>query len=357
MHKRAAEPEQRDVQVRDDLGYNTRDGRQSIEQARFGLSCGTHAAPFAHRQVERSISMLKPNHACFPRKDASAAAARRRAQSKSVLQLLGCSLALMSLAACAQEVVSRSTASSPASAHAVASGMVQLTPEFPVVRGGVVMHQCGPVNFSSAFLAQQRAAFGHDPAEEFNRMTRYELGKVAHHEPMSAFGTVSETFTSAPDPAKIEFGQSSVTDLFGDGGKAATTHMVDIDGVAVKRGRPLADDVADLLSGALTTDDLPIQVFHYVDQDGDAHWVTENNRALTVLRMAKLLPTKIDLLKRSDLEKKQGANALLSVLNRFSAMPEAKPSPQMYIRIHGVNDIGEPRNSWDWDAPFGALVK
>jgi hypothetical protein len=235
--------------------------------------------------------------------------------------------------------------------------MVALRPTFPVVRDNAVLHQSGPVNFSAAFLAQQRAAFGNNPADEFNRMTRYELGKIAHHDPLSAFGTVSETFTSKPDPAKIEFGQSSVTDLFGDGGKVATTHMVDIAGEEVKRGKSLADEVADLRSGVLTADDLPIHVFHYVDLDGDSHWVTENNRALTVLRMAKLNPTKIHLLKKSDLEKKQGANSLLSVLNRFKAMPNCKPSPEMYIRIAGVNDIGQPRNSWDWDAPFGSVVK
>ena len=210
---------------------------------------------------------------------------------------------------------------------------------------------------NAAFLAQQRAAFGDNPAEEFNRMTRYEKGKIAHHDPLSSFGTVSETFTSAPDPAKIEFGQSSVTDSFGDGGKAATTHMMDIDGEEVKRGKSLAQDVADLRSGVLSANDLPIHVFHYVDLDGDAHWVTQNNRALTVLRMAKLNPTKILVLKKSDLEKKQGANSLLSVLNRLKAMPNCKPSPEMYIRIAGVNDIGQPRNSWDWDAPFGSVVK
>ena len=234
---------------------------------------------------------------------------------------------------------------------------VLISPAFPVVRDKVVLHQSGPVNFSAAFLAQQYAAFGNNPADEFNRMTRYELGKIAHHDPLSAFGTVSETFTSKPDPTKIEFGQSSVTDSFGDGGKAATTHMVDIGGEEVKRGKSLAQDVADLRSGALTADDLPIHVFQYVDLDGDSHWVTENNRALTVLRIAKLNPTKIHVLKKSDLEKKQGANSLLSVLNRFKAMPNCKPSPEMYIRIAGVNDIGQPRNSWDWDAPFGSVVK
>ena len=182
--------------------------------------------------------------------------------------------------------------------------MVALTPAFPVVRDKAVLHQSGPVNFSAAFLAQQYAAFGNNPADEFNRMTRYELGKIAHHDPLSAFGTVSETFTFKPDPTKIEFGQSSVTDSFGDGGKAATTHMVDIGGEEVKRGKSLAQDVADLRSGALTADDLPIHVFQYVDLDGDSHWVTENNRALTVLRMAKLNPTKIHVLKKSDLEKK-----------------------------------------------------
>ena len=281
-------------------------------------------------------------------------------QMKLFLRLISCVV----LASCAAVKPTVAPATAPttapvsqATSPTLSLEMVALTPAFPVVRDNAVLHQSGPVNFSAAFLAQQRAAFGNNPADEFNRMTRYELGKIAHHDPLSAFGTVSETFTSKPDPAKIEFGQSSVTDLFGDGGKASTTHIVDIAGEEVKRGKSLADEVADLRSGVLTADDLPIHVFHYVDLDGDAHWVTENNRALTVLRMAKLNPTKILVLKKSDLEKKQGANSLLSVLNRFKAMPNCKPSPEMYIRIAGVNDIGQPRNSWDWDAPFGSVVK
>jgi hypothetical protein len=277
-------------------------------------------------------------------------------QMKLFLRLISC-VVLVSCAAVTPTDAPTTAPVSQATSPALSLEMVALTPAFPVVRDNAVLHQSGSVNFSAAFLAQQRAAFGNNPADEFNRMTRYELGKIAHHDPLSAFGTVSESFTSKPDPAKIEFGQSSVTDLFGDRGKAATTHMVDIAGEEVKRGKSLADEVADLRSGVLTADDLPIHVFHYVDLDGDAHWVTENNRALTVLRMAKLNPTKIHLLKKSDLEKKQGANSLLSVLNRFKAMPNCKPSPEMYIRIAGVNDIGQPRNSWDWDAPFGSVAK
>lgn len=281
-------------------------------------------------------------------------------QMKLFLILISC-IVLASCAAVTPTVTPATAPTNPPASQATSPSlsveMVALTPAFPVVRDNAVLHQSGPVNFSAAFLAQQRAAFGNNPADEFNRMTRYELGKIAHHDPLSAFGTVSETFTSKPDPAKIEFGQSSVTDLFGDGGKASTTHMVDIAGEEVKRGKSLADEVADLRSGVLTADDLPIHVFQYVDLAGEAHWVTQNNRALTVLRMAKLNPTKIHLLKKSDLEKKQGANSLLSVLNRFKAMPNCKPSPEMYIRIAGVNDIGQPRNSWDWDAPFGSVAK
>ena len=277
-------------------------------------------------------------------------------QMKLFLRLISC-VVLVSCAAVTPTDAPTTAPVSQATSPTLSLEMVALTPAFPVVRDNAVLHQSGPVNFSAAFLAQQRAAFGNNPADEFNRMTRYELGKIAHHDPLSAFGTVSETFISKPDPTKIEFGQSSVTDLFGDGGKASTTHMVDIAGEEVKRGKSLAEDVADLRSGVLTADDLPIHVFHYVDLDGDSHWVTENNRALTVLRMAKLNPTKILVLKKSDLEKKQGANSLLSVLNRFKAMPNCKPSPEMYIRIAGVNDIGQPRNSWDWDAPFGSVAK
>ena len=80
--------------------------------------------------------------------------------------------------------------------------MVALTPAFPVVRDKAVLQQSSRVNFSAAFLAQQRAAFGNNPADEFNRMTRYELGKIAHHDPLSAFGTVSETclLYTSPSP-------------------------------------------------------------------------------------------------------------------------------------------------------------
>ena len=73
--------------------------------------------------------------------------------------------------------------------------------------------------------------------------------------------------------------------------------------------------------------------------------------------MAKKVPTRLLLLTRSDLEAKQGANSLRSVLNRLKAMPGGKPSIETFVRIAGVNDIGEPRQSWDWDASFGFVVK
>ena len=154
--------------------------------------------------------------------------------------------------------------------------------------------------------SQQKNAFGENSVDGYNRMLRYELGKIASHEPLTSFGSVSETFSSTPDPSKIEFGQSAVTDLFGDSGKSATTEIVNIAGKDVKRGRALSQDVADLQSGLMNPDDLPIQVFQYVDLDGVAHWVTENNRHLTVLRMAKKNPTKIVLLKNRTWEKSRG---------------------------------------------------
>ena len=184
--------------------------------------------------------------------------------------------------------------------------MVQITPIYPVVRNGKVLPAKSSVSFSAQFLAQQKKAFGENLADEYNRMLRYELGKIDYHEPIASFGSVSETFSSTPDPSKIEFGQSAVTDLFGDSGKSATTVVVEIGGKEVKRGKTLSQDVADLQSGAMHPDDLPIHVFQYVDLDGVAHWVTENNRHLTVLRMAKKNPTKIILLKKSDLEKSRG---------------------------------------------------
>lgn len=258
-------------------------------------------------------------------------------------------LCLLSLVACAPVA--------PNSRVAPAPGMVLITPDYLVVRDGVVLPLHTPVSFSTQFLAQQRAAFGADVKDQRNRMLRYELGKIEHHDPLAAFGTVSEDFTSTPGPATIEFGQPGVTDRFGDGGKSATTHLVDIAGREVKHGNSLAEDVAELQSGRMKPDDLPIHVFHYVDLEGQPHWVTENNRALTVFRMAKILPTRMLLLKKSDLEAKPGANSLMSVLNRLKALPGAKPSNEMFVRIAGVNDVGEPRQSWDWDAPFGFVVK
>lgn len=245
----------------------------------------------------------------------------------------------------------------PTSTIALSTQMILITPEYLVVRGGVILPLHTPVYFSTQFLSQQREAFGEDAQDQRNRMLRYELGKIEHHDPLTAFGEVGENISSTPDPATIEFGQSSVTDLFGDGGQSATTHMVEIAGKEVKRGNSLAHDVAELQSGRMTPDELPIHVFHYVDLDGQSHWVTENNRALAVFRMAKTLPTRILVLKKSDLQAKHGANSLLSVLNRFKAMPGARPSNEVFVRIAGVNDVGEHRQSWDWDAPFGFVVR
>ncbi len=267
-----------------------------------------------------------------------------------------CLLSLLSLVRCAPiPPVTLTSRVAPSAAMT----MVLLTPDYPVVRDGVTLPLHTPVQFSAQFIDQQREAFGSgvDAPEDFNRMLRYELGKIEYHEPLTAFGTVSEEIASIPDPATIKFGQCGVTDLFGAGGKTATTHLVEVEGKEVKRGNSLAHDVAELQSGRLKPDDLPIHVFHYVDPDGQPHWVTENNRHLTVFRMAKMLPTRLLVLKRSDLEAKEGDNSLLSVLNRLKALPDAKPSAEMFIRIAGVNDLGEPRQSWDWDAPFGFVVR
>ena len=258
-------------------------------------------------------------------------------------------LCLLSFVACAPVTQTPIVALSPR--------MVLITPEYPVVRDGVVLPLHTPVPFSTEFLAQQREAFGDDAQDQCNRMLRYELGKIEHHDSLTAFGTVSESFSSTPNPATIEFGQPSVTDLFGDGGTSATTHLEEIADTEVKRGNSLSHDVAELQSGRMTPDELPIHVFHYVDLDGQPHWVTQNNRHLTVLRMAKKVPTRLLLLTRSDLEATQGPNSLLSVLNRLKALPGGKPSTEMFVRIAGVNDVGEPRQSWDWDAPFGFVVR
>ena len=131
-------------------------------------------------------------------------------------------LLIILLAACASVTPSTSVGLSPL--------MVQITPNYPVIRSGKVLPAKSSVSFSAQFLAQQKKAFGENLADEYNRMLRYELGKIAYHEPIASFGSISETFSSTPDPSKIEFGQSAVTDLFGDSGKSATTVVVEIGG-------------------------------------------------------------------------------------------------------------------------------
>ena len=34
-----------------------------------------------------------------------------------------------------------------------------------------------------------------------------------------------------------------------------------------------------------------------------------------------------------------------------------KPSRVMFVRVDGLNDLGEARRSWNWDAPFGYAVR
>lgn len=247
----------------------------------------------------------------------------------------------------------------PAGTASGAQGTLEwILPAFPVVRDGApVVAGAAPVAFSKAFLAQQRAAFADDPSTEAERLTRYELGKIAHHEPESAFGVVSEQAPGVPEPRAIEFGQASVTRTFGDGGGEVTTEVVEAEGALGRRGRALEVVAEELRRGVRTPDDLPISVFHYVDGDGGAHWVTLNNRSLTVLRLAKLEPTKIRFVPRSELAGATGQDALAPVLNRLVAMPGRKPSRVMFIRVDGLNDLGEARRSWNWDAPFGYAVR
>jgi hypothetical protein len=247
---------------------------------------------------------------------------------------------------------------SVSSASEAREALVWITPAYPVVRDGApVVAGAAPVAFSKAFLAQQRAAFADDPSTEAERLTRYELGKIAHHEPESAFGAVSEQAPGVPEPRAIAFGQASVTRTFGDGGGEVTTEVVETEGALERRGRALEVVAEELRRGVRTPDDLPISVFHYVDTDGGTHWVTLNNRSLTVLRLAKLEPTKIRFVPRSELAAATGQDALAPVLNRLVAMPGRKPSRVMFVRVDGLNDLGEARRSWNWDAPFGYAVR
>ena len=43
--------------------------------------------------------------------------------------------------------------------------------------------------------------------------------------------------------------------------------LVEVEGKEVKRRNPLSHDVAELQSGRLISDDLPIHIFQYVDLD------------------------------------------------------------------------------------------
>lgn len=174
-----------------------------------------------------------------------------------------------------------------------------------------------------------------------------------YHHPIDSklFGNVLNPLPNEiPDPRSIKFGQSSVNDIFSNSGKLGPKRMLNEDGEIV--GKPLRYIINDLKSGKLSPDQFRVKVFKYKDKSGRIHWVTANNRNLTVLRAAGLEPTNIKILSVNDLKNAKGPDNLESVLNRLVSMPNELPSNYSFIRGEGLNSAGVHRISSDWDAPF-----
>jgi hypothetical protein len=208
-----------------------------------------------------------------------------------------------------------------------------------------------------AFLAQQKSIFKDSGEVAKDRLWRYMKGQKIYNKPRSYFGEVLNPLRNEkPDPRSIKFGQASVSDSFGDGVRGGGLSKSDpfremYDDWEVQ-GRKLTDVINDLKNGKLTAKDFPIEVFKYKDKTGAIHWITLNNRSLTVLRGANIQPSNIKVVTVEELSSKRGADNILSVLNRLVAMPKELPSTSSYIRVKGMNNMGELRESWNWDAPF-----
>jgi hypothetical protein len=131
----------------------------------------------------------------------------------------------------------------------------------------------------------------------------------------------------------VYFGQPNARSVFTENGRFARATLGEI--------------VAQLRTGDLTPDDLPID---FVWVNGKR--VTANNRSLTALYMAGMRPTQMRDLTGG---MSDSGDASLLVLQRLEGMG-GKPSTEMLLRVDGVGADGEPKAASDWDAPIGEIV-
>jgi hypothetical protein len=136
------------------------------------------------------------------------------------------------------------------------------------------------------------------------------------------------------DTCPVYFGQPTIRQRFS--------------GEGVFRRATLDEVVAELKSGNLTPDDIPVQ-FIWVD----GKRVTVNNRSLGVLYKAGIRPTK--LVDRTGTLPPEGSESLEAVLRRLEVMG-GKPSTEMLVRTGGISFDGRLTEASDWNVPMGEIV-
>jgi hypothetical protein len=132
----------------------------------------------------------------------------------------------------------------------------------------------------------------------------------------------------------IFFGQANAQSRFSGSGKFSKM--------------PLADLAANLETGEVTPDDVPIE-FIWID----GKRVTVNNRSLTALYKAGKRPTKL-----IDVSNNPGVHSpdeLADTLRRLEGMA-GKPSTEMLVRTPGLGSDRQFRDASDWGAPIGEIV-
>jgi hypothetical protein len=212
-----------------------------------------------------------------------------------------------------------------------------------------------PFPSEEKFVNQQMEIFNDTPLEERDRLFRYFKSQKAYHRPIESFGKILNPLPEEkPDPKIIKFGQATVNSIFSDYNTSGVTSEENNRGEIT--GRPLADVISDLKSKKLKPSDIRIHVFKYLDKKNTIHWVTANNRSLTVLRLAGFEPQNIKVFTVEELRQSKGPDNISSVLNRLVSMPSELPSTISFIRVDGFNSLGVKRMAWNWDAPMGIRV-
>lgn len=125
-------------------------------------------------------------------------------------------------------------------------------------------------------------------------------------------GVANSARAEAATGQQVVFGQRRVGESFSPivDGKGPPVYLA---------GRPILDVAADLRTGILHPDQLPIQAFHYKGQ-----LVSANTRSLSALSEADLLPTNITII--------QPSRQLLLRLRETPLLPEAPlPGPRVPV--------------------------